>query len=95
MLRNRKSSEIIFSELSYNSFRKKLKMLMLSSHISDCLSSHSFRSGGATCMAALGIPVLDIKERGGWKSDCRPIFRYIKEPLRYRVAKEISFANRF
>lgn len=92
-LKNRVSSAVIFSELSYNIFRKKLKLLLSQCNISDHLSSHSFRSGGATCMAALGIPVLEIKERGGWKSDC--IFKYIKEPLSYRVAKEQIFASRF
>lgn len=74
-LKNREREGLLFSELSYNSFRAKLKVLLQQSHIDAHLSSHSFRSGGATCMAASGIPVVDIKERGGWKSDC--VYKYI------------------
>lgn len=93
LLKNHHGGSVLFSRLSYNSFRTKLKVLLGSCAINSHISSHSFRSGGATFMAAKGIPVLDIKERGGWRSNC--IFRYIREPLSYRIAKEKSFAKVF
>lgn len=92
-LKNRGLSGVLFSELSYNSFRAKLKFLVRKCGIVAHLSSHSFRSGGATCMAVRGVPVVEIKERGGWKSDC--VFKYIKAPLSHRIAKEKIFAAGF
>lgn len=38
------------------------------------LSGHSFRVGGASLRAALGVPHEDIKRLGRWKSDCYQLY---------------------
>lgn len=81
---------LVFAQLSYRKFQVKLRKLCKMCRISARLSSHSFRSGGATFMSAEGVPIEKIKERGGWRSSC--VYRYINEPLAYRIANEKKFS---
>lgn len=57
------------------------------------LTSHSFRRGGASFLASVGIPLNQIKIRGGWKSDC--VKKYICEPLSVHVRRELSVSKNF
>lgn len=67
------------SPLSYNSFHKALRKVLLRASIIDKISSHSFRKGGATFLSIIGMPIEKIKERGGWSSNA--VFKYISESL--------------
>ena len=66
--------------MDYEWFNTKLK------HISSLIglspvtvSSHSLRHGGASFMASLGSPLMDIRARGGWSSSA--IFTYLNHSV--------------
>lgn len=48
----------------------------------ECLSAHSFRRGGATLSASMGVDPLVIKAHGNWRSDC--YMRYIERDNQLR-----------
>lgn len=78
--------------LSYPSFRKML------SYCLRCtpnlrISSHSFRIGGASLLYNVGIPLVAIKERGGWRS--WSVMRYLRDPIQLRIAREKDFCKVF
>ena len=63
---------------SDNSFLTRNRLSSILSHCfpNECLNTHSFRIGGASSAAKLGIPSLLIKKLGRWKSDT--FMRYIR-----------------
>lgn len=74
------------SVLDYNWFSDKLCDVVRKSNIKSVISSHSFRKGGATFMSSCDVPLVDIKSRGGWKSNA--IFRYLEEPLSKKRSRD-------
>lgn len=65
----------------------------MKAHISARLTSHSFRRGGASFLLSSGIPLSQIKERGGWKSNC--VITYVSDPLYVRVKRELEVSRKF
>ena len=56
-------------------------------------SSHSFRRGGATTAAQAGLTENEIKNLGGWKSEC---FRqYIQDSYQVRLMSQEKITNYF
>ena len=57
--------------IAYSTFNKFLKAQIKKLGMSDdSWSTHSFRQGGITYLAACGVPEKQIKILGDWKSDC-------------------------
>lgn len=54
----------------------------------DSISGHSFRVGGASLRAALGVSHLDIQKLGRWTSDCYKL--YIREYSREDTTRSLS-----
>lgn len=71
--------------LSPGLFNKTLKQVGESAGISsDCLSTHSFRRGGATFAASAGVTTEQLKSQGNWRSDC--FMRYVDRGTDLREA---------
>ena len=77
--------------ITYSVFSKKFKNLINRSGLVGDFASHSLRRGGATYMSMVGCTVPQVKERGGWASDC--VFRYIKPSFDYNVMVDKKFAS--
>ena len=77
--------------LTYSTFSKIFKVLLERSKIVGDFASHSLRRGGATYMSMVGCTVPQVKERGGWKSDC--VYRYIKPSIAHRVSVDKKFSS--
>lgn len=77
--------------MSYRSFQEALSSLVSKAGITQKISSHSFRRGGATFLSAIGLPFEKIKERGGWKSNS--VLTYIAEPLQVKMRREGVVSN--
>ena len=66
--------------MEYTWFNNKLKHLSSLVGLSPVsVSSHSLRHGGASFMASLGSPLMDIRARGGWASSA--IFTYLNHSV--------------
>ena len=62
--------------LTHEVFVKKLRSLITRTGRNPALySAHSFRRGGSTFAFSLNMPLLQIKKRGDWKSNC--VERYV------------------
>ena len=69
-----------FIQMDYHWFNARLKQAASSIGLSPvAVSSHSLRHGGASFMASLGSPMMDIRARGGWSSAA--IFRYLHHSI--------------
>ena len=80
------------SPMSYSVFSNILKMLAGKAKIdADRISSHGFRSGGATFLARLGVEIDVIKQRGDWKSD--QVLVYLRRPIQDRVHLDLKVAK--
>ena len=77
--------------ISYSTFSKKFKILLTKANLSGDFASHSLRRGGATHMSMVGCSVPQIKDRGGWASDC--VYRYIKPSLGHKFKVDKNFAK--
>ena len=53
-------------------------------------TSHSLRRGGATYLRMCGATIVEIKERGDWRSDA--VFEYLKSLLSERLALDLRVA---
>lgn len=53
-------------------------------------TTHSLRRGGATFLRMCGATILEIKERGDWRSDA--VFEYLKSSLTERLALDLRVA---
>ena len=78
--------------LTYSTFSKYFKTLVNRSGIVGNFASHSLRRGGATYMSMVGCTVPQVKDRGGWASDC--VFKYIKPSLSHKALVDKKFASR-
>lgn len=76
---------------SYSTYNKFFQSTVESAAISEYLTPHSLRKGGATYLSSMGVPLDQIRSRGQWKSDS--IFRYLQLPLRDRISKEKIFSS--
>ena len=78
--------------LSYTLFSDILQMLASRAGImAERISSHGFRSGGATYLARVGMELDVIKGRGDWKSD--QVLVYLRRPLEDRLALDERVAK--
>ena len=69
-----------FVPMDYAWFNTRLKLAASNIGLSPVsVSSHSLRHGGASFMASLGSPMMDITARGGWSSSA--IFRYLHHSI--------------
>ena len=87
-------AETLFSireipNLPYSVFARQLKVLVNRAGLKGDFASHSLRRGGASYMSSKGCSVSEVKDRGGWKSDC--VYRYICPPLEQRVRVDRKF----
>lgn len=58
------------------------------------LSGHSFRVGGASLRAALGVPHDDIKQIGRWTSDCYKLYLRVYSPeVKARTLALLTYLN--
>ena len=78
--------------LSYSVFHKVFKSLVIRAGLSGDFASHSLRRGGATFMSMVGCTISQVKDRGGWVSDC--VYRYIKPPIAHKVLIDKKFVSR-
>ena len=77
--------------MTYGVFQQGLKAIARAARVSvENLSSHSLRRGGATYLAALGVPLEEIKKRGDWAS--WTVLLYLSDPLEVRREKDILVA---
>lgn len=83
----------VFPMLDYSSFRGLLKVNLIRAGVTVHLTSHSFRRGGASYLANMGVSVNQIKDRGGWKSDC--VYKYISTPLDVKIDRELRWSKTF
>lgn len=88
-----KQREVVFPLLSYSNFRSMLQLTLLKARLNIHLTTHSFRRGGASFLASIGVPINQIKSRGGWKSDC--VKKYISEPRMVHVRRELLVSKNF
>ena len=62
--------------LTHSLFVKKLREAIIAIGLNPReFSAHSFRRGGSTFAFSLDMPLLQVKSRGDWKSNC--VERYI------------------
>ena len=62
-------------------FRRRIREAGMSPQQLKHVTGHSFRAGGCTDWAVAGLSAADIKDQGGWLSDCwriyvRPLARH-------------------
>ena len=74
--------------LSYSNFNRQFKMLIVRAGLNGNFASHSLRRGGASYMSMKGCRVSEVKERGGWKSDC--VYKYICPSLAHKVKVDMK-----
>ena len=97
MSKNPKSAEDNLFEskecksLTYSVFARQFKMLVIRAGLKGDFASHSLRRGGATYMSNKGCSVAEVKDRGGWKSDC--VYKYICPPLSHRIDVDVKFVR--
>ena len=70
-------------KLTYKTFSDTFKALVKRANLVGDFASHSLRRGGATYMSMKGCSVTEVRDRGGWKSDC--VYKYICQPIQHRV----------
>lgn len=79
--------------VSYSKFQSVFKLLCSRAHIVGNFASHSLRRGGASAMADLGVPLIDIKNRGLWSSDC--VYKYLSHSLDRMRSVDSTFSSLF
>jgi hypothetical protein len=72
--------------MSYDWYSTRLKELSKRIGIQDKVSSHSLRRGGATYLNSLGVTLVDIKQRGDWRS--LAVLLYLSDSLDTKVSKD-------
>ena len=81
--------------ISYNSFTKRLKQLLVKAgYDADSFSGHSFRRGGATFLYACGGSPLQVQASGDWSSLCFTRYLFLSNEQRWSsqmlIANEIN-----
>lgn len=90
------SDDSLFGYLTDEGIRKNLTRSVVVSRCRqvwhnfgwDSISGHSFRVGGASLRAALGVDHIDIKKLGRWTSDCYKL--YIRDYSNEEMTKTLS-----
>ena len=78
--------------MPYSFYLGSLKLLCVRAGLDPVVfSTHSLRRGGATYLRLCGATILEIKERGDWKSDA--VFEYLKASLQERMSRDIRVAT--
>lgn len=77
--------------ITYYVFQKMFKKFCFSSGITGNFASHSLRRGGASTLADLGVPLVDIKDRGLWSSDC--VHKYLALSVARKRAVDTVFSS--
>ena len=80
------------STYSYRNLQAKLSLVSDQIGLSQKLTSHSLRAGGATAAFLAGVPSEIIKILGHWKSDV--YLKYLRFPHQARLAAGILMRNR-
>lgn len=78
--------------INYHSFASSLAAIVERTGVKSKISTHSFRHGGASFLASLGVPFSKIKDRGGWKSNA--VFCYLSEPLDSKIRSDFLVAEK-
>lgn len=77
--------------MPYSFYLSSLKLLCARAGLQPGkFTTHSLRRGGATFLRQCGASILEIKERGDWKSDA--VFEYLRAPIEERLASDIRVA---
>ena len=77
--------------LTYSTFASKFKLLVKRAGLKGDFASHSLRRGGATYMSMKGCSVSEVRDRGGWKSDC--VYKYIRQPISHKLVVDRKFVD--
>ena len=72
--------------MSYHWYTTKLKELSTRIGLAGKVTSHSLRRGGATYLNSLGVTLVDIKQRGDWRS--LAVLLYLSDSLETKVSKD-------
>lgn len=79
--------------ISYSKFQSVFKSFCSRANIVGNFASHSLRRGGASALADLGVPLIDIKNRGLWSSDC--VYKYLTQSLNRKRSVDATFSSLF
>ena len=77
--------------LTRDKINRTIKKLTAAAHLNTNYTSHGYRVGGATALAALGYTVEQIRLRGRWASDCFRV--YTREHGRWQEQAAHGFAT--
>ena len=72
--------------MSYSTFSAELRRLTGVIKLDGKVSSHSLRRGGASYLSSIGFDLIDIKNRGDWKS--LAVLLYLVDGLDRKVTKD-------
>lgn len=84
-------SDKVGNPISYQYFSSMLSQFLSRAGLDSTVTTHSFRHGGASFLASLGVPFSKIKERGGWRSNA--VFSYLSEPLDSKIRSDFLVAE--
>jgi hypothetical protein len=77
--------------LTHSTFVAKLKTLLkLTKRDPKQFSAHSFRRGGSTFAFSLNMPLLHVKMRGDWKSNCVEQYIVISDDIANDAARLLA-----
>lgn len=72
--------------MSYEWYSKRLRRLTARIGLEGKVTSHSLRRGGATYLNSIGMTLVDIKQRGDWRS--LAVLLYLSDSLDTKVTKD-------
>ena len=72
--------------MSYEWYSARLRKLTTRIGLEGKVTSHSLRRGGATYLNSIGISLVDIKQRGDWRS--LAVLLYLTDSLDTRISKD-------
>ena len=81
-----------FKPASYSWFMSKLKGTCARVGLVGKFGTHSFRHGGATTLAMIGVSLSQISKRGDWRSMC--VLRYLNRPFGNIVVEEKAWCKK-
>lgn len=78
--------------LTYTYYQEALKAASARSGMDPSkVSTHSLRRGGANYLRSVGVSIMEIKERGDWRSDC--VYEYLETSVNERLATDLRVSN--
>ena len=72
--------------MSYEWYSARLKRLTSRIGLEGKVTSHSLRRGGATYLNSIGVTLVDIKQRGDWRS--LAVLLYLTDSLDTKISKD-------